>query len=133
MGENAKAGKTLKRHTILVVDDDQTVLDVLQRLLSNLPHNLVLTTSPAEALEILRGTEVAVFLCDMAMPRIHGTVVLAEARKAQPNIVSILVSGHADRDAAIRAINEGGVWKFVLKPWEAQELLEIVKEAIARF
>ena len=126
-------GKPRRRHNILVVDDDEVVLDVLKRLFSCLPHNLILTSSPLQALETIKTTEVAVLLCDMAMPQISGNEVLAKAKKAQPNVVSILLSGKADRDATIRAINDGGIWKFVLKPWDSEELLRMMEEAIDRY
>ncbi|MBN1673454.1 MAG: protein kinase [Kiritimatiellae bacterium] len=134
MGKKVKqTTRQLKRHNVLVVDDDNVILTMVERLLSCVPHNLILTASPQEALEILKTTEIAVLLCDMAMPQLDGTVVLSEARKLRPDIVSILVSGKADRDSTIRAINEGGIWKFILKPWQPEELIRTVEEALQRY
>lgn len=122
-----------KQRNILVVDDDQIVLDVMDKLLRSGPAHLILTASPEEAIEILRTTEIAVLLCDMAMPEINGNVVLAEARRTQPDIVSILVSGRADQAATVKAINEGGIWKFIPKPWHAEEMLQVVRDAVAHY
>jgi len=120
-------------YKILFVDDDDVVLEVAENLLGDLPYTFMATSSPAKAIQILTLWEVAVLLCDLNMPEIDGIEVLAKAREANPDIVSILVTGMADQDATIRAVNEGEIWKFIAKPWKPDELVALVKEGVERY
>jgi CheY-like chemotaxis protein/tRNA A-37 threonylcarbamoyl transferase component Bud32 len=120
-------------HVVLIVDDDKGVLHVLKTQLSHLPYCLIATSSSVEAIHVLRTKEIAVLICDLGMPDIDGVEVLHEAREANPGIVSIVITGGVAQEDTIRAINEGGVWKFLLKPWEKDELLSLVKEAVERY
>ncbi|MBA4386491.1 MAG: hypothetical protein C0404_00840 [Verrucomicrobia bacterium] len=120
-------------YKILVVDDDELVLEVVQKLLSGLPYTVVATSSPAKAIQILSMWEVAVLLCDLNMPDIDGIEVLNRAREINPDIVSILITGFADQEATIRAINEGGIWKYIPKPWKNEELVAVVNQAVERY
>ena len=117
------------------MDDEEAVLRLLDIHLSVLPHRILPTTSPAEAIHILETRNVAVLLCDLNlnMPNMDGNVILAAAREANPDIVSILVSGVADQEATIQAINEGGIWKYLTKPWKKDELIALVDQAVERY
>jgi len=77
--------------------------------------------------------EIAVVICDLNMPEIDGIEVLSKAREANPDIVSILISGVADQDSIVRAINECGVWKFVSKPWKSDQLIQFVDEGVKKY
>lgn len=120
-------------YKVLVVDDDELVLEVVQKLLSELPYTVVATSSPAKALQIISMWEIAVLLCDLNMPDIDGIEVMSKARKINPDLVSILITGFSDQDTTIRAINEGGIWKFISKPWNNDELIELVKQGVERY
>lgn len=124
-----------EEHTVLVVDDEEAVLRLLDIQLSVLPCKILPTTSPAEAIHILETREIAVLLCDLNlnMPNMDGNVILAAARAANSDIVSILISGVADQDATIQAINEGGIWKYLTKPWKKDELVALVDNAVQRY
>lgn len=116
-----------------MVDDDDLVVEVVRKLLAPLQCEVVGTTSSVKAKEILSKWEFAVLLCDLNMPEISGTELLASARKTNPDIVSVVITGFADHDATIRAINEGGIWKFITKPWKQEELIHTVKEGLHRY
>lgn len=119
--------------TVLIVDDDEMVLDLMKRQLSGLPLAIIATISAAEAMDVVRKMEIAVLLCDLRMPGVDGNVVLACAREANPNIVSVLVTGMSDLDATVRAINEGGIWKYLAKPWSREQLVNMVSDGAARY
>ena len=121
------------RHTVLVVDDEEAILFLIQRQLQNLPFLIVPTSSAAEALHILQTREVAMLISDLKMPQMDGTDVLLKARETNPNIVPIILTGYADAQSAIKAINECGVWKYITKPWDHKELFKIVQEGVARY
>ncbi|HBA83164.1 MAG TPA: hypothetical protein DCZ95_03625 [Verrucomicrobia bacterium] len=125
--------KTDAKPIVLVVDDEEIVLKLLERQLSDVPAKIVPTLSPAEAIHILKSMEVAVLLCDLNMPDISGTAVLNTARDSNPNIVSIVVTAGVDMSATIKAINEGGIWKYIAKPWRQDELVELVSKALSRY
>lgn len=121
------------RPNVLVVDDDELVLELVRHQLGHLPITLITTDSPSEALDVLKRMPIAVLLCDLRMPGYDGNTVLASAREWQPHIVSVLITGMADLEATIRAVNEGGIWKYVSKPWRQEELEQIVCEGIERY
>ncbi|MFH0880140.1 MAG: protein kinase [Lentisphaerota bacterium] len=118
---------------VLIVDDEDPILKLLERQLSGLPAKIIPTPSPAEAIHILKSMEVAVLLCDLNMPEISGNAVLHTARDTNPNIVSIVVTGGTEISATIKAINEGGIWKFITKPWRQDELISMVRSALSRY
>lgn len=120
-------------YTVLAVDDEEAVLTLLTRQLSNLPYVFIPTSSPAEALHILKTREIAVLLCDLSMPNIDGNAVLAMARDQNPNTVPIVISGNTDHNAIIRAVNDGGIWKYIVKPWMHDEIAGLVGEAVNRY
>lgn len=122
-----------QKHTVLVVDDEETVLNLIHRQLSELDYTIIPTPSAAEAIHLLNTREIAMLICDLDLPDISGNVVLTSALRANPDIVSVLLSGKADRAAIVRALNEGGIWKFIGKPWKKDELLSIVEEGVTRY
>ena len=125
--------KRSETYTVLAVDDEEAVLKLLTHQLSNLSCVFIPTSSPAEAIHILQTREIAVLLCDLNMPNIDGNAVLTTAREQNPNIVPIVISGNTDHKAIIRAINEGGVWKYLVKPWMGEEVVSLVEEALNRY
>ncbi len=122
-----------ERPMVLVVDDEQEVLKLMYRQLAQLPYNIVPTTSPAEALHLIQTQEVAVLLCDLNMPHTDGNVILSKARAANPHIVSVAISGGADTAMTIKAVNEGGIWKYITKPWKHDELNNLVNDGVERY
>lgn len=115
-----------KKATILCVDDDANVLEGLRLHLR--PHVDVLTAlSGSDGLEILRRHgEVAVVISDMRMPEMDGAEFLSQARSVAPHAVRALLSGFSDFDAALKAVNEGQVFRFISKPCAPEDLLATV-------
>lgn len=102
---------------ILLVDDEQHLLDALKLRLRRL-YRVSSAASGAEALELLRerSTPFAVIVSDMRMPGMNGAEFLAAAREVTPDSTRILLTGHTDVDAAITAVNEGNIFRFLTKP-----------------
>jgi DNA-binding NarL/FixJ family response regulator len=124
-----------EKYNVLIVDDEEVVLQVMQAHLAELPCRVIPTLSPAEAIHVLRTHEVAVLICDLNfnMPELNGNVVLAAARLVNPDTVPIVVSGAGDQQAIIEAINQGGIWKYIVKPWEKNELLTLVQTGLDHY
>ena len=121
-----------RQHTLLVVDDEVDVLESLRHLFHR--HYKVLTAaSGAEAIELLRQTEVHLVLSDQRMPGMSGDAFLGQARRLQPDAIRMLFTGYADIQAVINAVNEGYIFRYILKPWDATELEGIVRQAAEQY
>ena len=118
---------------ILVVDDDSTVTSSL-RILLNLEGftDVAIFNTPVEAVEYLKENPRDVIISDFKMPEMDGLEFLSKARVLYPNASMILLTGYADKEKAIRAINEVGLYKYIEKPWDNDELIINIKNAYER-
>ncbi|GAB4199432.1 MAG: response regulator [Wenzhouxiangellaceae bacterium] len=113
---------------ILFVDDEQRVLNAMQRLFSR-DCEVHTADNGYDALELLRENDFDVIVCDQLMPEMTGVEVLRATREQSPRTIRILLTGHADLVAAIQAVNEGEIYRYINKPWENQDLITTVLEA----
>lgn len=119
-------------YTVLCVDDEPEILKALERSLED-PRWRVLTTLDAmEVLGIIRDERVDILVSDVDMPLLSGTELVARVRKAYPDVVRLMVTGSTSLRAAIDAINEGGVFQYIQKPWKTPELRAAMQSAAAR-
>jgi two-component system response regulator HupR/HoxA len=117
--------------TVLFVDDEEKVLSSLQRGLLDEPYNTLFANSGKEALEILKQQEVHVIVTDMRMPEMDGLELLRIVKEDYPHIVRVVLSGYADRDTLLAAINQGDIFRFIPKPLKSnEELRTIIQQAI---
>ncbi|WP_165064750.1 hybrid sensor histidine kinase/response regulator [Paludisphaera rhizosphaerae] len=121
-----------RRHTLLIVDDE---VDVLESLRHQFHRTYKVLTAPnaRAALDLLKENEVHILLSDQRMPGMSGDVLLAEARKLQPDAIRMLFTGYADIQAVINAVNEGHIFRYILKPWDAVELEGVIREAAEKY
>lgn len=120
------------RPRILALDDDPYILEGLQRNLRG-AYNVVVTTQPQQALDILssgEGQPVSVILSDMRMPEMTGVAVLERAQQLAPEAVRILMTGDANVQVAVAAINRGSVFRYVIKPCPAEILRKVIDAAV---
>lgn len=117
-----------QNNTILLVDDEQAILNSLKRLLRPLKCKVLATVSPVEALSILDQQTVDMVISDMRMPEMGGECFLEQAAAKFPETERIVISGYADAQAAIDAINRGKISRFILKPWEDEDVLKVVRK-----
>lgn len=115
---------------VLVVDDEPEAVDAIREALFREPYEIVGVTDPREALEVLRRTPVDVIVTDEKMPNIEGTELLAIVRREHPSVVRIILTAHASVASTVRAINEGGVFRYLLKPFPARALSDTIREAL---
>lgn len=125
---------------ILVVDDDDNILKALRRMLSiasctaeGQTFKLAVDTfsSPQDALEKARHTAYDLVLADYRMPVMNGVQFLTALRKIQPDAARVILSGYADLNGLIGAINEAGISRFMAKPWNDYELVAAIGQALA--
>lgn len=128
----ANAAQAPPRPRVLFVDDEPLVLEALTQTLPR-TFDIVTATSGAAGLEYLQAeADFAVVVSDMRMPRMDGATFLAHARETAPSTVRILLSGHADVDAAIKAVNHGQVFRFLTKPCPRDTLRHALDSAVAQ-
>ncbi len=118
---------------ILFVDDEKNTLRSLERLFIGSNYRILTTDDVEEALKIVGGEDVAVVFSDQCMPKMKGIELLERIKIISPDTVKILMTGYADLAMAVEAINTGEVFRFIMKPWDNQTLMEIVEEGIGRF
>ncbi len=116
--------------TILLVDDETNILKALHRLLRPEGYRILTAESGADALAILARESVDLVVSDMRMPEMDGAVFLAKVRQTWPDTVRLLLTGHADMAQTVSAINQGEIYRFIAKPWNDQELIIIVRQAL---
>jgi response regulator RpfG family c-di-GMP phosphodiesterase len=114
--------------TLLFVDDEERILRSL-RMLFAANYRVLVTTSGVEALEILRREKVHALISDQRMPVMAGVDLLRQAREVAPNTMRLLLTGYSDIEAIIGSINDGEVFRYISKPWNADEIRTIVGEA----
>ncbi|MFZ5760010.1 MAG: response regulator [Thermodesulfobacteriota bacterium] len=121
-------------HTILFVDDEKSILKALTRLFLDENYRILTAQSGREALTLLAsGEKPTVIISDQRMPEMGGAEFLAEAKKILPDSIRMVLTGYADITAAVDAINIGGVYRYILKPWNDEDLKLTIREAISRF
>ncbi len=128
--KNEIAAEKIQR--ILIVDDEAKVVNAVRRVFSTANFIKVETaSSPGEALSaVVKFSDLRLVISDYMMPGMDGLELLSEISRMKPEIIRIILTGHADLDTTLRAINEVGVYKFILKPWNNHDLYWTVVRAL---
>ncbi len=119
--------------TILLVDDETHVIEAITRVLRKDGYRILVANMPAQALEILDNETVQVVLSDQRMPAMSGVELLSQVHERHPDTVRMVLSGYADFDAVIDAVNRGAVYKYLSKPWDNEALRVTVHEAFRHY
>jgi CheY-like chemotaxis protein len=120
----------LERSRILVVDDEEAILETMTYTFED-DYQVLTATSASQALDLLeRDGPVAVVISDQRMPEMTGVEFLAKVFEMEPTTARIILTGFADMNAIIRAINDGHVYAYITKPWEPADLKQVVRRAV---
>ena len=123
--------RTERPRSIVIVDDDEVVLRSLSSVLSlETDYEVHTYISAKRALDAMKDHHVDLVISDFLMPEINGLEFLAEVKRLFPDAVRILLTGYADRDNAIRAINEVGLFQYLEKPWDNDQLILAIKNGL---
>jgi PAS domain S-box-containing protein len=117
------------KHNLLFVDDEEDIISALYDTFAD-DYNIFKTTDPKEALEIAKKEDIALVISDQRMPEMTGSELLAEIYNAKPQTLRVLLTGYADINAAVDAINKGAIHKYAEKPWNDEELLDMVASLV---
>ncbi len=120
-------------NAVLLVDDEANILNALARLFLDRDVRVLRAETGEEALGIVRREPVAVVVSDNLMPGMRGVELLSRVRDLSPDTVRVLLTGYADLPTAIEAINRGEVFRFHVKPWVDEEIVQTVEEGMRRY
>ena len=119
--------------TIVLVDDEEMVLTSLSSFLMLETEYIVKTfLSPGEALGFIEGNRVDMVISDYLMPEMDGISFLAKVREIKPQIPRIMLTGYADQENAIKAINDIGLFQYIEKPWDNDQLQIIIRNGLEK-
>jgi two-component system probable response regulator PhcQ len=115
---------------ILIVDDEENILFAIKRIFRREKYEILTATSAEEGLKIIEQQDVDLVISDLKMPVINGVEFLAMVKENKPDALRIMLTGHADLKSVIEAIEKGEVYRFLLKPWDDEELKVTIKRAL---
>lgn len=121
-----------RRHTFLIVDDEPDVLESLRHLFHR-RYRVLTAQYGAEALRFFDREPVHIILSDQRMPGMTGDELLSQVREVHPDTIRLLFTGYADIQAVIKAVNQGGIFRYILKPWDVAELETIIGQAAEQY
>lgn len=121
------------KRKIVIVDDEKIITDTLKMLLSlEFSDEIHTFNSPVEALEFIQHNGADVVLSDFLMPQMNGIEFLTQVKKIVPYTCMIMLTGYADKENAIKAINEIGIHRYIEKPWSNTDLIIAVRNGFER-
>jgi len=118
---------------ILFVDDEENILKSLKRLFIDEEIEVLTANSGFNGLDIIKDNEISVVISDQKMPEMNGAEFLARVKEISPDSIRIILTGYADINAAMDAINKGGAFRYITKPWNDADLLLLIKDAIEKY
>ncbi len=119
--------------TVMIVDDEEMVATALRSFLElETSYDILTFTSPTDAIQDPALAAVNVVIADFMMPGMDGITFLRQFREANPQATRILLTGYADKENAIRAINEAGLYYYLEKPWSNEHLKLVIRNGVER-
>jgi diguanylate cyclase (GGDEF)-like protein/PAS domain S-box-containing protein len=119
--------------TLLLLDDEENILRALARLLRRDGYKILMATRAQDAFELLAKHEVQVILSDQRMPEMSGTEFFSRVKDLHPDTMRIVLSGYTDLKSVTDAINQGAIYRFLTKPWDDEQLRQIIAQAFREY
>ena len=123
---------TSSSHKILLVDDEPLILKSLQRQLGS-TFDLTTCVDPVQALELIKTKQFALVVSDMRMPGIDGAQLLQATKQHHPDSIRVMLTGNSDLDTAVRAINDGSIFRFLTKPCTSTDISAVIHEGLEQY
>ena len=121
--------QTPQTRTLLLVDDEPSVLSAFRRLLRHEGYRILTAESGRHGLELLAMNPVQVIVSDQRMPEMTGTGFLSRAKELYPETVRIVLTGYSDLESVTKTVNGGAIYKFLDKPWDDIQLRDEIRDA----
>lgn len=122
-----------EKKKILFLDDEEGILNAILRVLRKSPYEVIVSSSFEEVFKKISEEKIAVLVSDERMPVLQGHEVLKKAKEISPQTIRILLTGYADIESSIKAVNEGAIFRFLTKPWNEDTLLGALQQAVAQY
>jgi len=123
----------VERESVLIVDDEEMVLTSLSTYLAlESEYEVVTFSSARQALTHLEQTDVGLIISDFLMPEMDGITFLTRARELRPDAPRVLLTGYADKENAIKAINNVGLYQYIEKPWDNDDLRMVIRNGLEK-
>lgn len=123
----------MEQQSVLILDDEEMVLTSLSTYLAlESDYEVVTFTSAGQALVHLEAQDVGIIISDFLMPEMDGISFLTRARDLRPDAPRVLLTGYADKENAIKAINQVGLYQYVEKPWDNDDLRLIIRNGLEK-
>ena len=120
-------------HSLLLVDDEENILNSLKRTLRKEQYRIITAQSGMEGLSVIDREKISLVLSDHRMPGMEGVEFLNEVRLKSPDTIRMMLTGYADMQSVMNAINHGEVYRFITKPWDDEEIRFIVRDALRHY
>lgn len=121
------------RASVLLVDDEDMIITSIKAFLQlETDFTIHGFTDPEEAANFAKSNQIDVVVSDYLMPKMNGIQLLSRVKEAQPEASRVLLTGHADKQSAIQAINQVALFQYLEKPWDNQQLLLVVQSGAER-
>ena len=118
---------------ILLVDDDKLITITLSTLIRTMTnYDVLVSNDPLHALDLVSSKDIDMILSDFMMPNMNGLDFLKKAREIKPDVISVILTGYADKENAIRCINEVGIYYYIEKPWDNNILLKVIQNGMEK-
>jgi len=125
--------ETSEKNTVVLVDDEEIVLTSISSFLSlETEYNVVTFVSAGKALEYISESGCDLVISDYLMPEMDGITFLSKVKDIQPEVPRIILTGYADKENAIKAINDVGLYQYIEKPWENEDILIVIRNGLER-
>ncbi|MBI1921299.1 MAG: response regulator [Geobacter sp.] len=121
------------RDRVLIVDDDMNVLAALKRTLADEPYEVATANGGEEAMSLMKERRFKVVVSDERMPGMTGGEFLGFVSTRHPETVRIMLTGHASLEAAMKAVNQGEIYRFLTKPWSDVDLKLAIRGAMEKY
>ena len=123
----------MNEESVLIVDDEEMVLTSLSTYLAlETEYEVVTFTSATRALEHIAQHDVGIIISDFLMPEMDGIRFLARAKELRPDTPRVILTGYADKENAIKAINQVGLYQYVEKPWDNDDIRLIIRNGLEK-
>ncbi len=119
--------------TVIIVDDEAPIRKALKRVLKYESYNVVDFGDPQEALQYVRDNPAHLIISDHTMPGMLGIDLMRKIRLLRPNTIRVMLTGNANLDMAMQAINDGAIYRFLTKPWDNNDLLLAVRLGLRHY
>ena len=118
---------------MLIVDDEEMVLSSISSFLQlETSYEIVTFTSAEDALVFAKENEIGLVISDYLMPKMNGLEFLTKMKEIAPEVPRVILTGYADKENAIKAINDVGLFQYIEKPWDNDDILLIIRNGLER-